>query len=214
MRRTGLGLNTVLHYVTSMQGTIQLESEVNKGSTFTVELPLEVVMEEESNNTQHSPEVDQCIQRQIDIQENYLNLFGKVKMSPIANTNSKIIIADDNPINRKVICKLIESLGYEVDQVCNGKELIEKVDDKKHKLIITDLVSSRINLSIINYFKNMPILDGREAAKIIKSRFRNIKIIALTGDVLVGPPSTSFDAVITKPCPKNVLQECIELHCK
>ncbi|KAG2378218.1 hypothetical protein C9374_008361 [Naegleria lovaniensis] len=214
---SGLGLNTVLHNVTSMRGTIHLESDVGKGSEFTVTLPLEIVpspslvnspmtcsLEEEQLKKQltnpgvsESVDIDPSLKKQLSIQENYLKLFATSDRTVVSKNNAQIIIADDNAINRKVIVKLIESLGYETDAVCDGKQLIENIDEKRHKLVFTDI--------------NMPNLNGLEAAKFIKAKFKDrIHIVALTGDVLLETPPSIFDSVITKPCRKATLKKCIE----
>ncbi|KAG2378204.1 hypothetical protein C9374_008347 [Naegleria lovaniensis] len=197
---SGLGLNTVLHNVTSMRGTIHLESDVGKGSEFTVTLPLEIVSStsDDSSNERTELEVDHSLKKQLSIQENYLKLFASAEQTVISKSKAKIIIADDNAINRKVIVKLIESLGFETDAVCDGQQLIENIDEKRHKLVITDI--------------NMPNLNGIEAARIIRERFKErIKVVALTGDVLADTPSYLFDSVIVKPCHKATLKQCIDL---
>ncbi|KAG2370711.1 hypothetical protein C9374_014302 [Naegleria lovaniensis] len=190
---SGLGLSIVLHHVRSMGGTILLNSEIGKGSTFTITLPLEVVTAENTDEAQ----VDTLIQRQLSIQEEYLRHISQSEQHDRPITpNAHIIIADDNSINRKIISKLIESIGYAVDCVNDGQQLIENFNKDRHNIVITDL--------------NMPKLNGYEAAKILKSRSRNVKIFALTADVLAELPSTIFDAVLFKPCQKATLKELLE----
>ncbi|KAF0974851.1 hypothetical protein FDP41_006325 [Naegleria fowleri] len=177
---SGLGLNTVLHNVTSMRGTIHLESEVGK---------------EDRVRSRLFPK------KQLSAQANYLKLFASAEQTISSKSNAKIIVADDNAINRKVIVKLIESLGFDADAVCDGKQLIEHIDGKRHKLVITDI--------------NMPNLNGIEATRIIRERFKDkIKVVALTGDALACTPQSLppslFDSVIVKPCHKATLKQCID----
>ena len=145
---SGLGLNTVLHNVTSMRGTIHLESEVGKGSEFTITLPLEIVSmtSDNSHRERTELEVDCSLKKQLSAQANYLKLFASAEQTISSKSNAKIIVADDNAINRKVIVKLIESLGFDADAVCDGKQLIEHIDGKRHKLVITDIVSTTFNV--------------------------------------------------------------------
>ena len=57
----------------------------------------------------------------------------------------------------------------------------------------------------------MPVMDGIEAATILREKFKDsISVVALTGDVLVEPPSEIFDSVIIKPCQRSLLKACIE----
>lgn len=195
---SGLGLNTVLHNVSAMHGTIELKSELNEGAEFTVILPLEVITNADKNDLKDKTDIDPTLQRQLSIQANYLKLFASTEELSSEKKNAKIIIADDNAVNRKVILKLIESIGYEADCVSDGKQLLDNLDINRHQLVITDM--------------NMPVLDGREAARIIKGRFpkEKIKIVALTGDIMTDSSSELFDQVIMKPCHKAILKLCIE----
>ncbi|EFC41426.1 predicted protein [Naegleria gruberi] len=196
---SGLGLSTVKHNVQAMRGDITLESDENCGAEFTVILPLEIVqckLERSKNSSESLHEIDPSIKRQLAIQENYIRLFSTCCQNKASNSKAEILIADDNSVNRRVITKLIESLGYSVDAANDGKELIELFDKGRHKLIITDL--------------NMPVLDGVEATKILRNRHQgDIKVVALTGDVLI-EKSPLFDQLLTKPIHKLVLKECID----
>ncbi|KAL9647257.1 hypothetical protein ABK040_012609 [Willaertia magna] len=113
----------------------------------------------------------------------------------------KIIIAEDNAINRKVLTKMLKSLGYEVDAVCDGKQLVEKFNPKIHKLIITD--------------QHMPNMTGINAATEIRNLYNNnkdIKIILLTADALTnaGKYLMVVDVIINKPCTRQDLKMNIE----
>lgn len=154
---SGLGLNTVRHIVNSMKGSLTLQSEVGKGSIFTVSLPLELVSPscKDELSTQN-PELDPSLKRQIQLQENYLKLYMNTDTkteSVTENSNegkAKILIAEDNSINRKIVVAMIKNLGYKADAVSDGVELIEKMNGN-YKLIITDLVSNcKLFLQIIN----------------------------------------------------------------
>ena len=135
-----------------MNGCITLESEENHGSTFTIQIPIQIY----NMNTLDAKEVvlsaeeqtvDFSIKRQIDIQNNYLDQFEKadsyVKNAETSKPNTdniQIIIAEDNAINRKVLTKMLRSLGFEVDVAVDGRQLVEKIDPTRHKLVITDMV--------------------------------------------------------------------------
>ncbi|KAG2378217.1 hypothetical protein C9374_008360 [Naegleria lovaniensis] len=188
---SGLGLNTVLHYVQALRGSIHLHSEINEGTEFAVSLPLEVV---NANSSSNDGAKDGVVVKK--------HLFKQAVVSnpentTIFNSNAKIIIADDNSVNRKVIGKLIESMGFEYDVASNGRQLLDGFDETRHKLVFTDI--------------NMPDINGVDVAKILRSKFKErVKIVALTGDAMFQPPPHLFDVVILKPCQKSVLKSCID----
>ena len=140
-------MTTVAHIVKTMNGTIDLQSKVGEGSTFTVTLPFTI-----RENPQKAREVinDTRTKTLFQIQDKYMDLMSKVSATTCTTvySRSEIIIAEDNPINRKVLIKMLQSLGHESDYVCDGAELIEQFKVNQHKIVITDLVSIEWNASL------------------------------------------------------------------
>lgn len=90
------------------------------------------------------------------------------QMEPI-----NILIADDVDINRKLLIRALEKLGYNADMVENGKEVLSAMEQKKYQLIFMDVM--------------MPEMDGYEAARIIAEEYgKRMKpvIIATTAKAL------------------------------
>lgn len=79
-----------------------------------------------------------------------------------------ITIADDHPMLRKGVIALFESDPKlkVIDEAANGKELLEKIQERKPDIILLDL--------------EMPVMDGREALIVIKDKFPEVKIIVFT----------------------------------
>ena len=93
------------------------------------------------------------------------------------NENYRILVAEDNEINRKVILSILEKLGYRADSVDNGKELIEVLKTRNYDLVLMDC--------------QMPVMDGYEATQKIRNRDEKIldpqiPIIAVTAHALSG----------------------------
>ncbi len=104
----------------------------------------------------------------------------------------RILIVDDNPLNRRVAQKMLEKLGYISHQAVNGKEAVEAAARSPFDLILMD--------------RQMPIMDGVEATRIIREREaggRRTPIVALTADALESARedclAAGMDDFITKP---------------
>jgi len=81
----------------------------------------------------------------------------------------KILLAEDNLINQKVAQTLFKNLGYEVEIVENGIEVLEQLDKKEYDIIFMDVM--------------MPEMDGWEATVVLRKRGYNLPVVALTADV-------------------------------
>ncbi len=78
----------------------------------------------------------------------------------------KVLIAEDDGVLRMYLAQDLRSQGYETTEARNGNELLEKFEEEKPELIITDL--------------EMPEISGEDAIKIIRSKDKEVKIIVLT----------------------------------
>ncbi|CAA6819728.1 MAG: Sensory box histidine kinase/response regulator [uncultured Sulfurovum sp.] len=80
----------------------------------------------------------------------------------------QILLTEDKEINQEIFIGLLEGTGISVDIAVNGQEAIEKSREKEYSLIVMDI--------------EMPIMNGYEATKIIRTENSNIPIIALTAN--------------------------------
>jgi two-component system sensor histidine kinase/response regulator len=81
----------------------------------------------------------------------------------------KVLVAEDNPVNKKLIEIVLRKLGCEGEIVSNGKEAVEKVLTKKYDICLMDI--------------HMPVMSGIEATEEIRKRGNTtLPIIALTAD--------------------------------
>jgi signal transduction histidine kinase/CheY-like chemotaxis protein len=156
---TGLGLTISKRLVEMMDGNIMLESEVNKGSIFTVNLNnVEIVLPDE-------------------MEESILD----EKFQAIEFENAKILVVDDVESNRNLIREIFENANITVFEAKNGKEAVEIAKSEMPELIIMDI--------------RMPVMDGFQANKIIKSdeKIGHIPIIAFTASVMKEDIKNIFD---------------------
>lgn len=154
----GLGLAISAKLASLMHGTIAVDSQLDSGSTFTLTIPL--------------IKVDEALADK------------KPKEHKVASTSRKILIAEDNPINRKVAQKVLEKGGHETILAIDGKEAVDAWHRETPDLILMDI--------------QMPHMDGLEATVRIRQEEAlsgaHIPIVALTANAQESDQQACFDA--------------------
>jgi len=112
---TGLGLNIVYNLVNLMKGTIDVSSELGKGTQFIIGIRF--------NKTEYSGQEE-------DKQE-AVTIASKRKF--------KVLLAEDNVINQKITMINLGHLGHEVDLAVNGKEAWKKYSEQDYDIILMDI---------------------------------------------------------------------------
>jgi signal transduction histidine kinase/DNA-binding response OmpR family regulator len=160
---SGLGLCLSDQLAKLMQGKIVAESTLNQGSTFTFQLSCESICQSACQLNEHE-------------KTNELEVLEPIKV-PVANSmnntelfSGEILLADDHDDNRRLITRLLMSLGLEVLTATNGKEAIELYSHCQPKLILMDI--------------QMPEMDGIEAFKVLRQQGCTQPIYALTANAM------------------------------
>lgn len=130
----GIGLSLVWEYVKQMKGKIFVESEENRGSSFTVFLQLPYLPSKTEDKELTLSE------------ENYMKYLPALK-------KKKIIIAEDSKEIQLLIKKFLEDTEMEVSIVNNGLEAIQKVKNQKPDIIFLD-----IRMPLMDGFETLKIL--------------------------------------------------------
>jgi two-component system sensor histidine kinase/response regulator len=111
----------------------------------------------------------------------------------------RVLVVDDNAANRKVACRLLEHLGHHAHAVMGGLEALEALQQNTFALVLLDV--------------RMPIIDGYETARRIRSAGHSIRVVALTASVDERERSLCLDAgmddFLTKPFDINELQAVV-----
>ena len=174
---TGLGLAITKQLALLMDGSIDAWNHPDGGAVFEVALKLEKGAANGSRKPAALPE---------DLRTEELR--GKIRaMKP------RLLVAEDNPINQKVIGMLLEKMGLVPDMVENGRDVLKRLSSGHYDLLIMDV--------------QMPVMDGLEAARIIRDpssgTASEIPIIALTALAMVEDAvackKAGMDHVLTKP---------------
>lgn len=176
---SGLGLAITKKLVGVMTGKINVKSKYGHGSTFTVEIPQQIVDFAPIGNFKEKFEKFKFEQ--------------KKHRETFTAPNAKILIVDDNAMNLHVAKSLIKQTLIDVTLCSSGKECIELVKKEKYDIIFLDHM--------------MPEMDGIETLKALKSLERNCSaespVVALTANAIVGVKemylSAGFADYISKP---------------
>ncbi|HOZ28554.1 MAG TPA: ATP-binding protein [Hyphomonadaceae bacterium] len=95
---------------------------------------------------------------------------------PVARTlrGLRVLLTDDNAINRQVIKLFLAPQGCEITEATNGKEALDKIAQSDFDIVLLDV--------------HMPVMDGKEAIRRIRAtdRWLNLPVIALTADAMSG----------------------------
>jgi len=181
---TGIGMNILYNLSHMMDGDIQVESELGKGSVFTVRLPQGIT---------GAPVLGkEAVERLRQLRSNYELKMKEAHIVREPLPSGKVLVVDDIEINLYVVREMLLPYGLQVDTVTSGAQAIEKIKQNDYDLIFMDHV--------------MPIMDGIETTREIRKmdqKYGKIPIIALTANVIFSEKdmylANGFSGFISKP---------------
>lgn len=185
---TGLGLAISSRLVAMMGGRLTVQSQVGHGSTFHFTASFEL-----------NPDPP------------YGAASKSAPVAPLAaegrhafQRTLRILVAEDNLVNRKLAASILRKLGHSVQVVCNGREALAAFERRKFDVILMDV--------------QMPEMNGLQATAAIRENEKgtglHIPIIAITAYAMKGDREqcleAGMDAYLVKPIRKKDLIEAIE----
>ncbi|HCA21545.1 MAG TPA: hypothetical protein DEO87_04095 [Lachnospiraceae bacterium] len=187
---TGLGISIVTRLLIMMGSELKIKSEYGVGSEFYFELPLEIV--DKSPVGEYS----------VTAKEHH----SKSAASTVTLTvpDAKIILTDDNEVNRKVAANLMKLFGIKPTICGSGAETIKVMKEQHFDMLFLDHM--------------MPEMDGLETLKYLKDNnlVGDTKVIALTANAVVGAREqyleAGFDDYLSKPIELDGLEKIFKKY--
>jgi len=175
---TGLGLTITMRLLKLMGSELRVRSEYGKGSEFFFEL---------KQKTMDFMTIADCEKKNKDIR------VKKQRSSTFTAPKARILVVDDNRVNRMVFVKLFQPTQMHIDEAESGFECIDKMKEHRYDIVFLDHM--------------MPEMDGKETLQRLKEMkdypSENAIVVALTANAFVGAKkeyvSEGFDDFLPKP---------------
>lgn len=206
---TGLGLTISKRIVELMGGKIGVESVEGQGSVFHFSLPL-------SRVPVHSS-LDGLMRNSLppaalgNFKPSDKPALRTSSIPPLSARNPRelapVLVVDDNAVNRKFACKVLDKLGFRYELAEDGRDAVQRVKSQRFSAVLMDCM--------------MPEMDGYQATRIIRQweggAGERVPIIAVTANAMVGDKERALDAgmddYLTKPMRPEELRMKLRRWC-
>ena len=195
---TGLGLAICRRLAEMMDGTVEMQSEVGKGTTMILNLALPIgdpaLVRSTGGGAGQSP--------------TQVALKGRRVAPPVAEAETEgtlVLVVDDHPTNRSLLERQLRALGYAAESAENGVEALERWRSGRYGIVVTDC--------------HMPEMDGYDLTRAIRGEesargTARIPVIACTANALAGEADVCFaagmDDYLAKPVEMLALAQVLD----
>jgi signal transduction histidine kinase/CheY-like chemotaxis protein len=188
---TGLGLAISKSLAEAMGGHIDVSSQPGQGSQFTLTLPLEAISAMPADSR-----FDVLTTTTLPASG------GQPNATAVHPANRQVLVAEDHPINQKLITTLLERMGWTVHLVADGKQAVEAAASADYALVLMDM--------------QMPEMDGLTATRHIRQLSgprAAVPIVALTANAMQSDREACLQAgmndFLAKPFKTDELASCL-----
>ena len=185
---TGLGMAVVKGFTELMGGTLKIESELGKGSTFIVEIPFA------------EPTIKE--------RESVMNSMVKANHKNVDFAGKKVLLAEDNALNAEIAMELLQSIGLNVDLAENGEVAVRKFEQSGYREYFAIFMDMQMPV--------MDGLEATEQIRQSNREDKDILIFAMTANTLMRDrkncQAVGMDGYISKPIDMKNIESALEEH--
>jgi CheY-like chemotaxis protein len=118
-----------------------------------------------------------------------------------AEAGLRVLVAEDNPVNQRVVLLFLERLGHQADVVSDGRDVLRALEARTYDVVLMDM--------------RMPVMDGLETTRVVRRRWpqRRPRIIGVTANAVAGDReqclAAGMDGYLSKPFSLDELADAL-----
>jgi two-component system sensor histidine kinase EvgS len=185
---TGLGLIICRQLAEAMGGAVGMTSELGRGTTMRVELPLPIAEAQDGDGLDGGPLARRALPARTDAERE----------------GSLLLLVEDHPVNREILALQLEAIGFQTDTAADASEALSRFERSRYGLVFTDIqLPGADGYELTRGLRSLEASAGRERAP----------VVALTASALSGErercAAAGMDDVVVKPATLATLAQTL-----